>query len=227
MEKRDLLPPITKEDGINNQRVLRSLAQCRKVINAIIKNYGLPKEIKIETARELAKSKEERNKIEKEQKENYEKNIETKEQLVDLLPSVFKSTDYISSTDLLKYRLWKEQGERCAYSLEKISIEELFDKNLVQIDHILPYSRTFDDSYFNKTLVFSKYNQEKREKTPYEWLGKTSQWNKFKNYILSLNIPDKKKDNYLLEKLTQEMENEMRNQNLMILNILVNFLLDL
>lgn len=214
MEKRDLLPPITKEDGINNQRVLRSLAQCRKVINAIIKNYGLPKEIKIETARELAKSKEERNKIEKEQKENYEKNIETKEQLVDLLPSVFKSTDYISSTDLLKYRLWKEQGERCAYSLEKISIEELFDKNLVQIDHILPYSRTFDDSYFNKTLVFSKYNQEKREKTPYEWLGKTSQWNKFKNYILSLNIPDKKKDNYLLEKLTQEMENEMRNQNL-------------
>ena len=214
IEKSDLLPPITKEEGINNQRVLRSLTQCRKVINAIIKKYGLPKEIKIETARELAKSRDERNKIEKEQKENYEKNLSTKEQLVDLLPNIFKNIDYISSTDLLKYKLWKEQGERCAYSLEKISIEELFDKNVVQIDHILPYSRTFDDSYFNKTLVFSKYNQEKREKTPYEWLGETPQWNKFKNYILSLNISDKKKDNYLLEKLTQEIESEMRSQNL-------------
>lgn len=214
IEKSDLLPPITKADGINNQRVLRSLAQCRKVINAIIKKYGLPNEIKIETARELAKSRDERKKIEKDQKERYEKNIETKEQLVDLLPSVFKNIEYVSSTDLLKYRLWEEQGERCAYSLEKISIEELFDKNTVQIDHILPYSRTFDDSYFNKTLVLSKYNQEKREKTPYEWIGNTTQWNKFKNYILSLNISDKKKDNYLLKNLTQDLESEMRNQNL-------------
>ena len=66
--KYDLLPPIDSEDGITNQRVLRSLAQTRKVINAIIKKYGLPKEIKIETARELAKSREERNRVEKEQK---------------------------------------------------------------------------------------------------------------------------------------------------------------
>lgn len=214
VEKEDLLPPITKEEGINNQRVLRSLAQSRKVINAIIKKYGLPKEIKIETARELAKSREERNKIEKDQREKYEKNIETKELLVDLLPNIFKNIDYVSSTDLLKYNLWKEQGERCTYSLKKISLEELFDKNLVQIDHILPYSRTFDDSYFNKTLVLSKYNQEKREKTPYEWLGKTQKWSQFKNYVLSLNIPDKKKDNYLLENLTEEIASAMRNQNL-------------
>ena len=214
IEKADLLPAITKDEGINNQRVLRSLAQSRKVINAIIKKYGLPKEIKIETARELAKSRDERNKIEKEQQEKYEHNIDAKNHLVDILPNIFKKIDYVSSTDLLKYNLWKEQGERCAYSLEKISIEELFDKNLVQIDHILPYSRTFDDSYFNKTLVFSKYNQEKREQTPYEWFGKTSKWNQFKNYISSLNISDRKKDNYLLENLSEKIASAMRNQNL-------------
>lgn len=212
--KYDLLPPLDSDDGITNQRVLRSLAQTRKVINAIIKKYGLPKEIKIETARELAKSRDERNKIEKEQKERFENNLNIKEYLVSLLPDIFPNTDYVSSTDLLKYKLWQEQGEICPYSLERIKIEELFNNNLVQIDHILPYSRTFDDSYFNKTLVLTKYNQEKREKTPYEWFGNTSRWGEFKNYISSLNINDRKKDNYLLTKLTEEMASEMRNQNL-------------
>lgn len=212
--KHDLLPPINSEDGITNQRVLRSLAQSRKVINAIIKKYGMPKEIKIETARELAKTREERNKIEKAQKERYEDNLQIKELLVSLVPDEFSNVDKVSSTDLLKYRLWMEQGERCAYSRNSISIEEIFNNNLVQIDHILPYSRTFDDSYFNKTLVLTKYNQEKRERTPYEWFGNTPNWGEFKNYITSLNIPDKKKDNYLLLKLTEEMSSEMRNQNL-------------
>ena len=214
LEKFDLLPPISQEHEIRNQRVIRSLTQCRRVVNAIIKKYGLPEEIKIETARELAKSRTERNEIEKTQKENFEQNQETKQQLLEWLPNVFKTIDYISSTDLLKYKLWKEQGERCAYSLEKITLEEIFDKNAVQIDHILPYSRTFDDSYFNKALVLTKYNQEKREKTPYEWLGKSEKWNQFKNYILSLNISDKKKDHYLLVKLTDEVANAMREQNL-------------
>ena len=226
--KYDLLPPIDSEDGITNQRVLRSLAQTRKVINAIIKKYGLPKEIKIETARELAKSREERNRIEKEQKERFENNLNIKEYLVSLLPNIFPSVDYVSSTDLLKYKLWQEQGEICPYSLKRIKIEELFDNNLVQIDHILPYSRTFDDSYFNKTLVLTKYNQEKREKTPYEWFGNTSKWGEFKNYISSLNITDRKKDNYLLTQLTDEMASEMRNQNLndtkYISKYLVNFM---
>ena len=212
--KTSLLPPVNQKKEISNQRVLRSLSQSRKVINAIIKKYGLPKEIKIETARELAKSREERNKIEKDQKERYESNITDKKYLVEILPTVFKSIDYVSSTDLLKYKLWKEQGERCSYSLEKIALEDVFDKNKVQIDHILPYSRTFDDSYFNKTLVLTKYNQEKKEMTPYEWFGKTERWTSFKNYISLLNISDKKKDHYLLEDLTEEIASDMRNQNL-------------
>ena len=228
VEKKDLLPQINIKHELTNQRVMHSLSQSRKVINSIIKKYGMPKSIKIETARELAKSRDERNKIEKQQKENYEANEKVKEYLLEHFPNVFKGKEYISSTDLLKYKLWIEQDERCAYSRERITREQLFDKNEVQIDHILPYSRTYDDSYNNKTLVFTKYNQDKKNKTPYEWFGNTEKWNQYKNFINLLKINDKKKDNYLLENLSQDKESEMRNQNLndtkYISKYLVNFI---
>ena len=217
-EKSDLLIPINKDNEINNQRVIRSLAQTRKIINAIIKKYGMPYKINIETARELAKSLDERKKIQKSQEENKENNEKIKKELCELLPNKFQNENKVSSFDLLKYKLWKEQQNICPYSLEKITIEELYDNGIVQVDHILPYSRTFDDSYFNKTLVKAKENQIKGNRTPYEWFkSDRERWENYpmyKSYINSLNISDKKKDNYLLTNLTQEIENDMRNQNL-------------
>ncbi len=211
-EKKDLLVPICVDDNITNQRVIRSLTQTRKVINSIIKKYGMPKIINIETARELAKSRQERNEITKNNVEKQAENEKIKNHLVEL--GLFVSTDRISSTDLLKYKLWKEQNEFCGYSMKKISIEDLFGNNIVQIDHILPYSRTYNDNYLNKTLVYTKENQEKGNRTPYEWFGKTDKWDEYEAYINSLTISQKKKDNYLLKKLDFDTEREMRNQNL-------------
>lgn len=217
-EKFDTLLPINPENEISNQRVIRSLAQTRKIINAIIKKYGMPYKINIETARELAKSLDERKKIQRNQEENKENNDKIKKELCELLPNKFQNENKVSSFDLLKYKLWKEQQNICPYSLEKITIEELYDNGIVQVDHILPYSRTFDDSYFNKTLVKAKENQIKGNRTPYEWFKsdreRCENYPMYKSYINSLNILDKKKDNYLLTNLTQEIENDMRNQNL-------------
>lgn len=98
--------------------------------------------------------------------------------------------------------------------MKKISIEDLFKNNIVQIDHILPYSRTYNDNYLNKTLVYTKENQEKSNRTPYEWFGKTDKWEEYENYINSLTISQKKKDNYLLKNLDFDTEREMRDQNL-------------
>lgn len=210
--KHDLLLPINTVSTIKNQRVIRSLTQTRKVLNAIIKKYGLPKIINIETAKELAKTVQERRDIEKYQLERMEKNNKIKNHLVEL--GLFSSVDRISGNDLLKYRLWEEQKECCAYSQKPIKIEELFQNNLVQIDHILPYSRTFNDNYLNKTLVLTKENQDKKDRTPYEWFGKTDRWSSYEAYINSLSIPYKKKDNYLLKKLDFDTEREMRDQNL-------------
>ena len=99
----------------------------------------MPKIINIETARELAKSRQERNEIAKNNVEKQAENEKIKNQLVEL--GLFVSTDKISSTDLLKYKLWKEQNEFCGYSMKKISIEDLFGNNIVQIDHIFLLAR--------------------------------------------------------------------------------------
>lgn len=211
-EKKDLLVPIYVDDTITNQRVIRSLTQTRKVINSIIKKYGTPKIINIETARELAKSRQERNEITKNNIEKQEKNEKIKKQLVEL--GLFSDISKISSNDLLKYKLWNEQNEFCGYSMKKIKIEDLFQNNIVQIDHILPYSRTYNDNYLNKTLVYTKENQEKGNRTPYEWFGKTPKWDEYEAYINNLVISQKKKDNYLLKKLDFDTEREMRDQNL-------------
>ena len=206
-EKSDLLVPISVDGNITNQRVMRSLTQTRKVINAIIKKYGLPEQINIETARELTKTRQERNQIDKENANRKEENEKTKSYIREL---GFNPT----SSNLLKYRLWNEQKNCSAYSMEPIGIEQLFDNNTVQVDHILPYHRTYNDNYSNKTLVFVSENQEKRERTPYEWFGKTDKWHDFESYINNLNIPQNKKDNYLLKNLDEETERAMRNQNL-------------
>lgn len=211
-EKKDLLVPVYTIQNITNQRVIRSLTQARKIINALIKKYGSPKIINIETARELAKSRKERNEIEKNQQERKAKNEKIKKQLVDL--ELFSDINKISSNDLLKYKLWQEQKEFCGYSMRKIKIEDLFRNNIVQIDHILPYSRTYNDNYLNKTLVYTNENQDKGNRTPYEWFGKTRKWEDYESFINSLSIAQAKKDNYLLKKLDFDTEREMREQNL-------------
>lgn len=212
IEKKSLLVPISKCDNITNQRVIRSLTQSRKVINAIIKKYGTPKVINIETARELAKTMDERNKIAKAQAERQGDNERIRQELFE--KGFFTDPRKITSTDILKYKLWTEQKEYCPYSLKKITLDDIYVNNLVQIDHILPYSRTFNDNYLNKTLVFTKYNQEKGNKTPFEWIGNGLKWEEYKSFINSLTISPLKKENYLLKDLSLDVEREMREQNL-------------
>lgn len=77
--------------------------------------------------------------------------------------------------DFEKYQLYREQQGKCAYSIEPIDIHRLFEAGYVEIDHALPYSRSFDDSKNNRVLVLARENRNKGNMTPYEYLdGKSN-----------------------------------------------------
>lgn len=164
-QKDNFLSPLKEyEPYLANPVVARALSEYRKVLNALLRKYGQVHKIHLEFTREACKSYDERKKIEKEQREHFEANQNAQKQCEILgLP--------LNGANILKMKLWIEQDERCAYSGEKITLEHLKDSTMLQIDHIYPYSRSFDDSQNNKVLVFTKENQNKLNKTPFEAFG--------------------------------------------------------
>ena len=184
-QKGEFLIPLKEyEPYLANPVVARALSEYRKVLNALLKKYGKVHKIHLEFTREAKLSAKERQKYEKEQREHFEANQKAIEQCKILgLP--------LNGANILKMKLWLEQGEYCAYSGKKITTEDLKDSNKLQIDHIYPYSRSFDDSYMNKVLVFSKENQNKLDKTPFEAFGDDKEkWDRILS--LSAKLPKQK-----------------------------------
>lgn len=207
-EKYKKLPVIDIEE-IVNPVVNRALAQTRKVINAIIDKYGPPVRINIELARELSKSFKDRKAIEKEQKQNRVNMEKIREELKTLFG---KEPTY---TEVLKYRLWQMQNFECAYSQKSIGINELFSLGYCEIDHIIPFSRSFDDSLSNKVLVLSTENQRKGNRTPFEYFGDNfERWNRFEIWVKGSHLNYKKKTNLLKKKISKDEEKEWKERNL-------------
>lgn len=183
-ESEFLIPLKEYEPYLANPVVARALSEYRKVLNALLRKYGNVHKIHLEFTREAGKNYDERKKIEKEQREHFEANQKAIQQCEILgLP--------INGANILKMKLWIEQREHCAYSNKKITREHLLDSNALQVDHIYPYSRSFDDSYMNKVLVFAKENQGKGNKTPFEAFGNDKEkWDRILS--LSANLPKQK-----------------------------------
>ncbi len=210
------LPPISElDDMVLNPVVLRAVSQTRKVINAIIDKYGSPKAIYIETARDLSKSYDERKAIEFRQKENFENNEKIKDYIKENFKEFFTKSEPKYS-DILKVKLWREQDGKCAYSLKSIPAERLFEDNFVQIDHIIPFSRCFDDSYNNKVLVLTDENQRKKERTPFEYFGEDKErWNSFEIFVnLTYKFNHKKKENVLIKNFNDGKSKEWISRNI-------------
>ncbi len=150
-QKLDLLP----KNSLRQPIVEKILNQLINVVNAIIEKHGKPNEIRIELARELRQSREERNdaynNINKREREN--------KKIADMLlehPEFRKKK--VSKRDIDRYRLWEEFGKVSPYEPGKIiSLGELFSGNY-DIEHIIPRSLRFDDAFSNKTICPRRYN---------------------------------------------------------------------
>lgn len=176
-EKLGYMPDIDtalKNAGLRltNPVVKHTLVQLRNILNAISEKYGAPDHFSIELTRELGKSFQDRREIRYTQLDNQESNIELKTKLLEKYPNHFHTIFDISKKhqDVLRYKLFVEQRGMSPYTNKPIPESDIFDDNLYQIDHILPYSKSFDDSYNNKVLVETKENQNKKNRLPLEYL---------------------------------------------------------
>ena len=192
--------PITLvDDFILSPVVKRSFIQSIKVINAIIKKYGLPNDIIIELAREK-NSKDAQKFIKKMQK----RNRQTNERIEEIIEKTGKeNAKYL----IEKIKLHDMQEGKCLYSLEAIPLEDLLHNPFnYEVDHIIPRSVSFDNSFNNKVLVKQEENSKKGNKTPFQYLSSSDSkisYETFKKHILNLSKGkdriSKKKKEYLLE----------------------------
>ena len=197
------LPPIPA-DEIRNPVVLRALSQARKVINSVVRRYGSPARIHIETAREVGKSFKDRKEIEKRQEENRKDREKAAAEFREYFPNFVGEP---KSKDILKLRLYEQQHGKCLYSGKEINLGRLNEKGYVEIDHALPFSRTWDDSFNNKVLVLGSENQNKGNQTPYEYFnGKDNsrEWQEFKARVETSRFPRSKKQRILLQKFDED-----------------------
>ena len=150
---------------LRNPVVNCALFEVRKVANGIIREYGKAARIKVEMARDVKGSARERREVHFKMLANEKENEGVRGVLVREMNILNPSRD-----DVIKYKLWQECGKVCPYTGKAISQTGLFGDNPeFQIEHILPYSKSLDDSFMNKTLCYVEENRLKGNQTPYEF----------------------------------------------------------
>lgn len=209
-EKKKKLSMYDYASDIVNPVVRRSVSQTIKVVNAIIDKYGSPQLVCVETARELESNHDERGEIKKRQ----EYNRETNEKLKKLIEE-YKTSGNITGQDIVKFKLWQEQNGICMYSGENLKLDQLFAPGYADVDHIIPYSLCFDDSYNNKVLVKASENRQKGNRIPYDYFGANSErWHNFETLVNTRIKRKKKKENLLKTEFTEEDSNNWKSRNL-------------
>ncbi len=152
---------------IANPTVHVALNQIRRVVNDLMKRFGAPEQVVLELARDLPLSAKGKGELEKRQKDNQDANDRRRKRLAE---EFGQFDNYANRMRLRLYEDLEALGKRCVYTGQQIGTHNLFTSE-VEIEHILPFSRTFDDGYSNKTLSMRQANRDKKNQTPHEAFG--------------------------------------------------------
>ncbi len=168
-------PEELRVGRLTNPTVHIGLNQLRRVVNALVRTYGPPAEIAIELARELKLTDEEKKRRNRENNENRMAAERRTQKLLGLDSEGNQighkiANDTGANRALLK--LWEELddnaiGRECIYSGQIISPSMLFDGR-AEVDHILPFSATLDDSMANRIVCLREANRLKRKRSPFD-----------------------------------------------------------
>ena len=196
-------------EEITNPVVRRAVSQTIKVINAVVRTYGPPDVVRIELVREMSRTFDERRKMEKRQDDNRAANERAMDQIAE-----YKG-DHATGLDIVKFKLYREQDGVCLYSGQNLDIARLFEPGYADVDHIIPYSRCFDDSYQNKVLVLASENRQKGNRLPYEYFGQDeARWHGYEVRVENLIHNYRKRQKLLKRRLTEEESSGFIDRNL-------------
>lgn len=218
-EKKKYLPKLPQNTyDITSPVVKRAINQTIKVVNEIIKRHGSPSAVNIELAREMSKSFKDRKRIEKEQKDNAAQN----QRIYDEIKDTFHVAQP-SGQDIVKYKLWQEQDCKCVYTGQPIKAENLFVPGYYEVDHIIPYSISFDDSYTNKVLVLTKANRDKGNRIPMQYVADKEEYEIRVNTLIKNRA---KREKLLKPILTEEDMGEMKQRSLQDTQFITRFMMN-
>ena len=196
-------------EPINNPVVRRAVSQTIRVINAVVREYGAPEVVRVELAREMGKPYDVRTQMTKKQEANAKRNEELRKQIKKI-----KGAEP-TGQDIVKFKLFQDQNGVCLYSGQNLDITRLFEAGYVDVDHIIPYSISFDDSYTNKVLVRSPENRQKGNRIPADYFKSDSaRWQRFETLVNTQVHNWKKKRNLLTQALSEEQKNGFKQRNL-------------
>ena len=165
LEERPLLEhiPLLQRNALRQPIVEKILNQMINLVNALRQKHGSIDEVRVELARELKMSREEREDTSKRIRAREKENKEIAERIKEY-------GLYPTKSRIQKYRLWQEAGEQCLYCGKSIDVVQFLRGDGVEIEHIIPKSILYDDSSANKTCACSRCNKEKDNRTAYEYI---------------------------------------------------------
>ncbi|MEO6276367.1 type II CRISPR RNA-guided endonuclease Cas9 [Roseateles sp.] len=161
--------PEKRFGRIANPTVHIGLNQVRVVVNDLIKRYGHPTEVIVEVARDLKQSQEQRRETQEQQAKNQRRNERLRKDAAAMLGI---AEERVRLADIQKLLLWEELSfdiadRHCPYSGVQLSVDMVLSDR-VEIEHILPFSMTLDDSLNNKTVALRQANRVKGNRTPWD-----------------------------------------------------------
>lgn len=194
--------------------VIRALNECFKVYSDVVKMYGVPSRIVVETAKDLKDFSEVKTVPAKhydEMKKCYE---DLKKQIAELKKKRKNISFGLDSWDELekyllqnkrKIELYIRQNGRDMISGDPIDINNLND---YEIDHILP--RGFgDNSMDNLMLIHRKYNSKKMNRLPLEYIEQEEVLNNSQKQVVSSDFLKRCKELYDLKMISENKLNQL------------------
>ena len=154
--------PLLQRNELRQPLVEKILNQMINLVNALKAEYGVD-EVRVELARELKMSREERERMTIQNDKRKEANDEVAEKIQ-------KCGLYPTKSRIRKYRLWEEAGRQCLYCGQSIEEEQCLNGEDMEVEHIIPKSVLYDDSYGNKTCACRRCNKEKGNRTALEYI---------------------------------------------------------